>query len=415
MGDFIRTGEVLLHGPTLSSREFWLWTKFERLAPPRILMVDPMRTAIAEKYDDLVSLAYLGIDESKPWLGFVECLTEAVGLRDASITISALNNHDGGLVITSDRAPHLTRDYFHQVLATDFMRIFNEMEISRPSSVDDLVPRRRWLASDLYKQYLKPFNIQRVLLTDVWRDPLLLVRLCVERSNDQEEFSEEDRQLLERLARHLAKSMDLRSSLQQSHTSSQFYQDAMDQLGVCALFLNASGQLIHANQTGTDLLNQRNGLMLRDDKPVALSQCRNADHFHTLVGGLLGSDSPVPQGMCLLDHRGNMQLEILGRRLPLKGPAESKTAVAVLLITPSRLESKEPSTHLLRDIYGFTACEARLAKLLVQGYSTQEAADLLQVSINTVKTHLKGIFDKMGYNKQSQVLIALGNSALKFV
>jgi len=39
----------------------------------------------------------------------------------------------------------------------------------------------------------------------------------------------------------------------------------------------------------------------------------------------------------------------------------------------------------------------------------------LQVSINTVKTHLKGIFDKMGYNKQSQVVIALSNSALKFV
>lgn|GEM_PF-4223702 len=55
------------------------------------------------------------------------------------------------------------------------------------------------------------------------------------------------------------------------------------------------------------------------------------------------------------------------------------------------------------------------SRRLAQGCSTQEAADLLQVSINTVKTHLKGIFDKMGYNKQSQVVIALSNSALKFV
>jgi DNA-binding CsgD family transcriptional regulator len=208
--------------------------------------------------------------------------------------------------------------------------------------------------------------------------------------------------------------MDLRSALQRVRTSSQFYQEAMDQLGVSALFLNAAGQLVHANETGTALLHERNGLCLRDGK-LSVSEGRSGEQFRTLLRSLLSADSTAPQGMRLLDDHGATLLEIVGRRLPAGGAPEAKMPAAVLLVTSCQQDTREPCANLLRDLYGFTACEARLAKLLVQGYSTQEAAQVLSVSINTVKTHLKGIFEKTGYNKQSQVVAALNNSALRLI
>lgn len=373
-----------------------------------------LQTPISDKYDDLVGLAYLGINETKPWQGFVECLTEAAAVRDASVTVSTTGAPDNAIIITSDHAPHLTREYVNQVLSTDGMRYVSELEIPRASTCSDLLPSRRWLSSDLYRDYLQPFNIHRMLLIDVWRDPVLMVRLVMERTGDQDDFNDDDRRLLERLAKHLANSMDLRATLQRVRASSEFYQEAMDQLGVGALFLNAAGHVVQSNNTGAELLAQRNGLYLRDGK-LAVNKGRTGEHFRAMLRALLSADASTPRGMRLLDDHGNMLLEIVGRRLPSNGAFEAKTPVVVLLVTACREERKEPSAHLLHDLYGFTACEARLAKLLVQGYSAQEAADVLSVSINTVKTHLKGIFEKMGYNKQSQVVAALNNSALRLM
>lgn len=368
-----------------------------------------LQTPVSEKYDDLVSLAYLGVNEAKPWQSFVECLSELAHVRDATVLISTVKEPGNGFAVTSDHAPHLTQDYVHKVFSTEFMQTVNQMEIPTPTQLNHLPTLRSLENTDLYELYLKPYDIQRVMVVDVWRDPMLLVRLSVERTPRHGEFDANDHLLLQRAAKHLARSMNLRSTLQQMRSTDQFYQQAMDQLGVSTLFLNAAGQVVHTNQTGSELLARRNGLCLRDGKPV-VSEGRSGEQFRTLLRSLLGNSDVTPQGMRLLDDHGASLLEIVGRRLPGNAALEPNTPVVVLLVTTCREQPRDPSPDLLRDLYGFTGCEARLAKLLAQGYSTAEASAILSVSTNTVKTHLKGIFEKMGYNKQSQIVAALKNS-----
>jgi DNA-binding CsgD family transcriptional regulator len=377
-----------------------------------------LQTDAFERYDDLVGLAYRGIGEDKPWQAFVECLAEVAGVRDASVTITTLQAPTNALVVTSDHSPHLTSSYMSQVFATDVMQAVNDVQIPKPTSITELMPAMRWTHTDLYEQYLKPFHIHRTLLIDVWRDPLMLVRLGVDRTSEQADFGIDERRLIERLAKHLANSMSLRAQMQSARISSRFYERTMDQLGVAALFLNAAGELVDINQTGSLLLSHRRGLHLRGGKLIA-GEGRNNERLRALLRSLQTADSSVsqhaPQGLRLLDDNGQPLLEIVGRRLPHDGAIEAQMPVMVLLVTSCREEIKQPCGNLLRDIYGFTACEAHLAKLLIQGYSTQEAASQLGVSINTIKTHLKGIFEKTGYNKQSQVVAILNNSALKLM
>ena len=47
-----------------------------------------------------------------------------------------------------------------------------------------------------------------------------------------------------------------------------------------------------------------------------------------------------------------------------------------------------------------TERESQVLELLAQMYSTEEIAAVLVVSTNTVKTHLKGIFSKLGVNRR---------------
>jgi pimeloyl-ACP methyl ester carboxylesterase/DNA-binding CsgD family transcriptional regulator len=61
----------------------------------------------------------------------------------------------------------------------------------------------------------------------------------------------------------------------------------------------------------------------------------------------------------------------------------------------------------IRDSFGLTPAEIRLASRLRDGRTLKEAADELSVSINTVRNQLRAIFDKMGLKRQSELIRAL--------
>ena len=57
----------------------------------------------------------------------------------------------------------------------------------------------------------------------------------------------------------------------------------------------------------------------------------------------------------------------------------------------------------LRDAYGLTRAEARVAFAVSAGTSVVATADALGVSANTVKTHLRSVFIKTGTRGQVEL------------
>lgn len=60
-----------------------------------------------------------------------------------------------------------------------------------------------------------------------------------------------------------------------------------------------------------------------------------------------------------------------------------------------------------RELFGLSPAQLRLARLIVDGHDLAAAADLLAVSVNTVRTHLQRIFDKTGTRSQSSLVRSL--------
>jgi DNA-binding NarL/FixJ family response regulator len=52
-----------------------------------------------------------------------------------------------------------------------------------------------------------------------------------------------------------------------------------------------------------------------------------------------------------------------------------------------------------------TPQELRLLKLLVEGYSYQGAADRLNISVNTVRDHIRSIYDKLHVHSKSEAVV----------
>ena len=71
-------------------------------------------------------------------------------------------------------------------------------------------------------------------------------------------------------------------------------------------------------------------------------------------------------------------------------------------------------TTVLRNRFGLTPSEARLALRLVMGESLQSAALALDVSYETARTALKVVFAKTGTHRQSELVIVILRTARFF-
>jgi LuxR family transcriptional regulator, maltose regulon positive regulatory protein len=58
-----------------------------------------------------------------------------------------------------------------------------------------------------------------------------------------------------------------------------------------------------------------------------------------------------------------------------------------------------------RDLDGLTSRELEILQLLARGYTNQKIADKLYVSINTIKTHVSNLFDKLGARNRIDALV----------
>jgi DNA-binding CsgD family transcriptional regulator len=74
-----------------------------------------------------------------------------------------------------------------------------------------------------------------------------------------------------------------------------------------------------------------------------------------------------------------------------------------LFITASKLTSK-PTTKQLHDLFGLTRKQAQLIIFLLDGNGIKVSADKLQVSVHTVRSHLRSIYKKLGVDNKTEML-----------
>jgi DNA-binding CsgD family transcriptional regulator len=62
------------------------------------------------------------------------------------------------------------------------------------------------------------------------------------------------------------------------------------------------------------------------------------------------------------------------------------------------------SIDLLQPLYELSSREMQLVRLLVDGHSLQSAARVMAITENTVRTHLRAVFEKTATTRQSELI-----------
>jgi DNA-binding CsgD family transcriptional regulator len=164
------------------------------------------------------------------------------------------------------------------------------------------------------------------------------------------------------------------------------------------------GRVIGANEIAEEILSTRDGLEVSREGMLRVSQ-EGERPLEQLVQEA-GKQTRIAQsGSSVLAVRrgaGKSRLTLLIRA---SQASENEGSVLVMIMDaalPVRTIESE-----LRQLYGFSSMEARLANLLIQGHSLEECCQELAFRRSTGCTHLKRLFKKTGVHRQSELVALL--------
>jgi DNA-binding CsgD family transcriptional regulator len=162
------------------------------------------------------------------------------------------------------------------------------------------------------------------------------------------------------------------------------------------LMIDRHRRLLDCTRTGTRMLNGH-GLLACEFGRIAASR-RNDQ---------MGLDRAINIAM----EAGNADLTLAELRVEIVRLGSGASDARLLLIfrqVANGAQHVEEAAHL----FGLTAAECRLLRLLFDGISLGGAAQFLGIARTTARTHLQRIFDKTGSRRQSDLvrLVALGRA-----
>jgi DNA-binding CsgD family transcriptional regulator len=74
------------------------------------------------------------------------------------------------------------------------------------------------------------------------------------------------------------------------------------------------------------------------------------------------------------------------------------------------IPSASPAPSLLQALFDLTPAEARTAGQITEGKSIEQISSATGISQNTIRTHLKSVFQKTGVERQAELVSLLSVS-----
>jgi DNA-binding CsgD family transcriptional regulator/PAS domain-containing protein len=255
---------------------------------------------------------------------------------------------------------------------------------------------------------LPPLNDPRCLVAIVdWAPACIAVMMA--RAASKPVWSTADRKRIRAILPYVRESVLAHKMLDRSLYIASMARDLLNKSPRGVLVLSDDGIIRMANTRASAILVDNNGISERDGKLVI--HCKaTADRVGTYLSKLgTMNNEGLPEmdwNMVVKKRSGDSSYQLILGHLKLSDwnlESRHSDKVAVIHVhDPDRIVGVQPEQ--LRDFYGFTKAQARLAAKLFHGHSINEAAKTLHISVNTARTHMRGIYAKTGVRTQAELL-----------
>lgn len=267
-----------------------------------------------------------------------------------------------------------------------------------------------------YTDFLRRHNLGWFGAVAVSPDPHIGVALSVQRNSaSKPRFNDTELATLGRLGQHVEKSLRLSIRLLNSELANLALGDALVRIGIGVFVLDSLARVLFTNPAGSSLIGSGidivNGQLRvgagseRAAIDVAIRQTVRGDFQH-----FIGEAKPI------LLRRPALDRPLVIYLLPIARPINSvqqfltHARAIVLALEPRDNEPADPA--LVRDLFGLSLGEARIAALVGSGIAPREAAERLGIAEVTARNVLKRVFIKLGISRQPELVALLAKLAI---
>jgi DNA-binding CsgD family transcriptional regulator len=221
-------------------------------------------------------------------------------------------------------------------------------------------------------------------------------------------FAQDSEDRLHAWVPHLQRAVRTLRRLESAASESALLRDVVDRLGAGLMAVGQSGRVLLTNRLADRILAARDGLEVREG---CLHTTASVDREPLWAALRESMDERGEACVAVSRPSGEAPLTILS--VPLDTPDKMNSAeleLAILFIhDPLASPTLDPAD--LRIMFGLTPAQAELAALLSQGHSLEEVSHRLGLTLNTVRTRVKQVFERTGTSRQAELVRRLVLSA----
>ncbi len=256
------------------------------------------------------------------------------------------------------------------------------------------------------RDFYRPHGLGRTAITGVLLPTNDWLVMSIERGFADGPVQVEVIRLLDQLRPHLARSalMSARLQLERARAASE----ALALLGLPALVLDNRGRVVVANQL---METMGSYVSWRAQDHVSLKDVYSEVQFRRAVETLGQDDVPAVRSFAL--RGGTATAAMVAHVIPIRRTARDifVGCAGVLVLTPVTLP-QAPPIELLQSLFDLSVAEARVARHLAGGATVDEIASRSGVATSTIRTQVRGVLEKTGCRRQTEVVALMGSVGL---
>lgn len=362
----------------------------------------PVSPPATPRLDGLIRRVHAAASDERRWAGALGALRRLMGGRSVILAHHDFALGRGEWLVESPANPDARRAYAAEHSARNpwFMSSL-EYRPGRVMTGDEVLHPDELVRTDFYRQHLRRLGWMHRLCGVVARRGDQVWYLDVLRGPGEPTFAVAERHRFRAVLRHVSLSLEQHWSLRDARQMNRALRAVIDELAPAVFVVDARARVLLSNARCEPFLEQCAGLQLRQDRLFA--------EVHTEQRALLeavaraaAADPELPGGgaadqvVSLGNGRGLPATVLLvrpaGRLAAAEGGAREGAAVIVG-------KTQGPTEHdmgrcVFPRLFALTPAQARLAGLVLSGTGLSDCARRLGVSENTVRSHLKQIYQK---------------------
>ena len=266
-----------------------------------------------------------------------------------------------------------------------------------------VAPNRK---SEFYAGWLRPNELEDGLFAKLTGGPRPTCFLVTSASRSKAFDTPERIKLMSGLVPHLQQALRTQNKFAALTQDSVDLAAALEMVRHGVVIVGPGCLVVNLNSAAEGILRAVDGVHIRSGCIGATSTNAERQLHLAIHTALTDEGSKIRSARSLKCERPSGKRPYVIHVLPLhhagKGAAPTDVRALVLIINPEH--EPEPAAALMRRLHGLTNTEAQVALRLSRGANLKQISDELSVSLATVRTHLRHLFDKTDTHRQAELV-----------